>query len=90
MDKMLINFELIVSLKGEIFRVNLNYLDKGDLESINELAYDLGIEEYLTYYDLDDIYNSEYDRIKEIYNQWCIDIMEIFEKVRDELNGRLN
>lgn len=90
MDKMLINFELIITLKREIFRVNLNYLDKGDLEGINELAYDLGIEEYLTYYDLDDIYNSEYDKIKEIYNQWCMDIMEIFEKVRNKLNERLN
>lgn len=90
MDKMLIDFELIITLKEEIFRVDLNYLDKGDLENIDELAYDLGIEDYLTYYDLDDIYNSEYDKIKKIHNQWCIDIMTKFEKVRDELNGRLN
>lgn len=90
MDKMLIDFELIITLKEEIFRVDLNYLDKGDLENIDELAYDLGIEDYLTHYDLDDIYNSEYDKIKKIHNQWCIDIMTKFEKVRDELNGRLN
>ena len=83
-------FELVITLKGEIFRINLNFLDKEDLENIAELAFDLGIDNYLTYYNLEPIYNSQYDKIKNIYNQWCKDIIKIFEKLEKELTEKLN
>lgn len=90
MDKDLIEFELIVTLKGRIFGTNLNYLDTLDLEQIEELSVDLGIDDYLTYYDLDDLYESEYDKIKCIYKQWCDDIIAAYDSIVKKLNGRLN
>lgn len=90
MNLLLKEFELVVTLKSEIFRVNLNFLDISNLEQIEELAIDLEIDNYLTYYDLESIYNSEYDKIENIYNQWCEDIIKIFEKLEKELTEKLN
>lgn len=90
MNLLLKEFELVVTLKSEIFRVNLNFLDINNLEQIQELAIDLEIDNYLTYYDLESIYNSEYDKIENIYNQWCEDIIKIFKKLEKELTEKLN
>ena len=80
MNLLLKEFELVITLKSEIFRVNLNFLDINNLE----------LDNYLTYYDLESIYNSEYDKIENIYNQWCEDIIKIFEKLEKELTEKLN
>lgn len=90
MDKMLIEFELIISLKTEIFRVNLNFLDKGDLETIEEAMYDMGLEEYFTEYDIEGLYNSNYDEIEEIYEQWSNEVIDLFNDIQSKLNGRLS
>lgn len=88
-DEDLIEFELIVTLKGKIFDVNLNYLDTLDLVQIEELAIDLGIDNLLTYYDLEPIYESEYEKVECIYKQWCEDIIDAYEGIIKQLNGRL-
>lgn len=88
-DKDIVEFELIVTLKGRIFGTNLNYLDTLDLEQIEELSIDLGINDYLTYYDLDDIYEDNYDKIECIYKQWCKDIIDAYESIVKQLNKRL-
>ena len=88
-DKDLIEFELIVTLKGKIFDVNLNYLDTLDLVLIEELAIDLGIDNILTYYDLEPIYESEYEKVECIYKQWCKDIIDAYESIAKQLNERL-
>jgi hypothetical protein len=90
MDEMLLNFKLITILKTEIFRVNLNFLDKGDLEEIKEVMYDMGLEKYFTDYDLESLYNSDYDKIKEIYEQWSDEVLDLFDDIQSKLNGRLN
>lgn len=90
MDKDLVEFELIVTLKGKIFGVNLNYLDTLDLAQIEELSVDLGISNYLTYYDLDDVYESNYNKIQCIYKQWCDDITSAYKNIAKKLNDRLN
>lgn len=90
MNMLLKEFELIVTLKAEIFRVNLNFLDKCNLEQIAELAEDMGIDKYLTDYDLEPIYNFQYDKIKCIYNQWCDDIIIAFREIEKELTEKLN
>ena len=89
-NKDLVEFELIITLKAKIFDVNLNFLDKEDLEDIQDLAYDLGIEDYLTYFDLEPMYNSQYDEVKMIYNKWCDDIYNAYENHIQKLNKRLN
>ena len=74
-------YERVVTLKGEIFGVNLNFLDLDDLDNIQQLSYDLGIEDYLTDYDLEPLYNSDYDKIEEIYETWCQEIVKATEKI---------
>lgn len=90
MDEMLIDFELIIILKTEICRVNLNFLDKGDLEEIEEVMYDMGLEEHFTDYDLEGLYNSNYDKIEEIYEQWKDEVILLFDDIQSKLNGRLS
>lgn len=85
-NSLLNDFELIVSLKTKIFDVNLNFLDLEDLMEIEEIAYDSGLEDVLTDYDLENIYNSEYDKIEEIYQQWCQDIFDAFDNIYKRLN----
>lgn len=85
-NSLLNEFELIVSLKAKIFDINLNFLDLEDLMEIEEIAYDSGLEDILTDYDLESIYNSEYDKIEEIYNQWYQDIFDAFNNVYKRLN----
>ena len=63
MNKYLLkDFERIVELKSEIFGIDLNFLDLGDLEKIQEYEADLELE-ILTYFDLDEIYNSEWHHL---------------------------
>lgn len=78
-------YERIVTLKGEIFRVNLNFLDLDDLDSIQQLSYDLGIEDYLTDYNLESLYNSNYDKIEEIYETWCQEIVRATEEIEKKI-----
>ena len=87
MNKYLLkDFERIVELKSEIFGIDLNFLDLGDLERIQEYEADLELE-ILTYFDLDEIYNSEYDKIEEIYNQWCDEITEEVNRFKKEISN---
>lgn len=81
-DKYLLkDFERVVELKSEIFRVDLNFLDLGDLETIQEYEADLGLE-VLTYFDLEEVYNSDYDKIEGIYKQWCDEIFEETKRLK--------
>lgn len=89
MNNLLKDFELIVILKTEIFRVDLNFLSKNDLLVIEECALGLGLDEYLTYFDLESIYDFEYDEVKKIYKQWCDDIIKVFNEYAEKLNGQL-
>lgn len=89
-DKDIAELERVTILKTEIVRIDLNFLDKINLEEIAEIAYDLGIEEYLTEFDIESLYNSEYDKLCEIYEQWYDDILNAFENINDKINKRLN
>lgn len=84
MDKVpgeLKKLERMLILRTIICEVDMNYLDKADLENILYAADELKVG--LKPVDLDDIYNSEYDRIKEIYCDWKNDIVERYEKMRN-------
>lgn len=82
------DFERIVILKTEIFRVNSNLLSLEDLEQIQECEYDLNMD-ILTYYDLDNVYNSDYDKVDEIYKKWCDEIIVAFNNISEKLNGKM-
>ena len=60
------DFERIIILKTLIFDIDLNFLDLESLEKIDIEAYQLEIENFPKY-DLEDMYNSQYDEIQEIY-----------------------
>ena len=89
-DKDIAELERITILKTEIVRIDLNFLDKENLEEIEEIAYDLEIEEYLTEFNIEDLYNSEYDKLCTIYKQWYNDILNAFENINNKINKRLN
>lgn len=89
-DKDIAELERITILKTEIVRIDLNFLDKENLEEIEEIAYDLGIEEYLTEFNIEGLYNSEYDKLCIIYKQWYNDILNAFENINNKINKRLN
>ena len=89
MNNLLRDFELIVTLKTEIFRVDLNFLSINDLLVIEECALRLGLDEYLTHIDLESIYDFEYDKVERIYKQWCDDILKVFNEYAEKLDGQL-
>lgn len=60
------DFERIIILKTLIFDIDLNFLDLESLEKIDIEAYQLEIENF-PQYDLEGMYNSQYDEIEEIY-----------------------
>lgn len=87
MDKYLLkDFERVVTLKTEIFRVDLNFLDLGDLETIQECEADLGLE-VLTYHDLGDICNSDTESIEKIYKEWCDEIIKEAKRMEEYTNA---
>ena len=63
------DFERIIILKTLIFDIDLNFLDLESLEKIDIEAYQLEIENF-PQYDLEDMYNSQYDKIKEIFENY--------------------
>ena len=83
MCELLYKFESIMVLQTIIDHVDLNFLDKSDLENIEEIAYDLDIE--LTEFNIEGLYNSQYEAIEHIYNTWQNDVNEIYHEVRNGL-----
>lgn len=83
MNNLVSQFENLIALKAIMDNVDLNFIDTGDLENIANCAIDLGID--IEDYDIDDIYNSEYDRIYDIYIEWFDDINSMYLDVKNEL-----
>ena len=73
--------ERMISLKAIIFNTDLNYLSVENLRDIQEYANKVGVT--LAPADLDSIYNSETDKIHEIYKMWCDDITYRFKIIKD-------
>lgn len=82
--------ERITTVKAIICDVDLNFLDISDLEEIQELFYDLGIEEYFTDYDLEEIYDFEFDEMESIYQKWYDEVIIAFNNIEDKLEQALN
>lgn len=73
--------ERMLILRTIICEIDLNFLDVSDLEKILYTADELEIG--LKPYDVEGLYNSEYDKIKEIYTKWKNDIIERYQKMRN-------
>lgn len=83
MEETINEFERLVILKTVVCDVDLNFLDIGDLEKIDEYAYDMEIE--LPEADLEGLYNFQFDEIKNIYNSWKDYIFKRYEEIKEEL-----
>ena len=83
MEQLINEFETIIILKTIVFDVNLNFLDLDDLNKIQYAAYDMDID--ITDYNLDDVYNSDYDKIESIYNIWREEVYEEYLRCKNGL-----
>ena len=83
MNNLVSQFENLITLKAIMDDIDLNFIDTGDLENIVNCAIDLDID--IEDYDIDDIYNSEYDRIYDIYIEWFEDVNFMYLDVKNEL-----
>lgn len=91
--------EGIIILRSIIYEYDANYLGVETLKSFCNDADDLKIDlplprlvlddsdpdEIIYLEDLDQLYNSDYDALTEIYNRWIELINEKYEQVRGEL-----
>lgn len=68
MYELLCEFESLIVLKTMMDSIDLNFISVTDLEEIALYAEELDI--HLKEVDLDDIYNSDYKLITEIYDEW--------------------
>lgn len=81
-------FERIVILKTLIFDIDLNFLDKSDLDKIAEYAYDMEVDlNHLLYDKLD---YPTYDELREVFEEWKNDIVFMADDIRDELEKKIN
>ena len=80
-------FEDIIIVRTIIFDVNLNFLCLDDLNKIADIADECKID--LNHIDLlEDMYNSEYDKIRDIYDEWREDVVYMYNDIKNELlNG---
>ena len=83
MYNLLCEFENIIVMKTIMDNVDLNFIGVGDLEKIAEYAEELGIE--TDYVNLDDIYNSEYDLITDIYYKWYENVNDKYLDIKNGL-----
>ena len=82
-------FEDIIIVRTIIFDVNLNFLCLDDLTKISDIAYECKID--LNHIDLlEGMYNSQYDKIRDIYDEWREDIVYMYNDVKDDLLEKLN
>ena len=100
MNKLLIEFEGIVILRTIVRDVNLNFLCKEDLEHIEDVAYELGIELPLNIIDpeddeiiitsLEDFYDSQYEMVKKVFECWNNLINDKYLNIRKRILYKLN
>lgn len=83
MFDLLCKFENIIVLKTIMDSIDLNFIGTEDLERIADDAENLGID--LNCIDLDNIYNSEYDLIEDIYREWFDDVNTMYLDIKEEL-----
>lgn len=83
MFDLLCKFENIVVLKTIMDSIDLNFIGTEDLERIADDAENLGID--LNCIDLDNIYDSEYDLIEDIYTEWFDDVNTMYLDIKEEL-----
>lgn len=83
MFDLLCKFENIVVLKTIMDSIDLNFIGTEDLERIADDAENLGID--LNCIDLDNIYDSEYDLIEDIYKEWFDDVNTMYLDIKEEL-----
>lgn len=83
MFDLLCKFENIIVLKTIMDSIDLNFIGTEDLERIADDAENLGID--LNCIDLDNIYDSEYDLIEDIYREWFDDVNTMYLDIKEEL-----
>lgn len=83
MFDLLCKFENIVVLKTIMDSIDLNFIGTEDLERIADDAENLGID--LNCIDLDNIYDSEYDLIEDIYREWFDDVNTMYLDIKEKL-----
>lgn len=83
MYDLLCKFEDIIVMKTIMDNVDLNFIEIGDLEEIAEYAEELGIE--INHVDLENIYNSEYDLITDIYYTWYENVNDKYLDIKNGL-----
>lgn len=76
-------FENLVVLKTIMDFKDLNYLDTVDLQQVADCAEELDID--LNAIDMDNIKDSEYDRIYDIFMEWFEDVNYMYNDVKEEL-----
>lgn len=80
------DFERIIILKTLVFDIDLNFLDLEDLEKIDMAAYDMQIDNF-PQYDLEGMYNSQYDEIQDIYEDYKKFTLNEFTKIKREIEN---
>ena len=83
MYDLLCKFEDIIVMKTIMDNVDLNFIGVGDLEEIAEYAKELGVE--IDCVNLDNIYNSEYDLITDIYYTWYENVNDKYLDIKNGL-----
>lgn len=84
MEDLLYKLESLVILQTMIDLVDLNFIDTVKLNQIADTADELDID--LNYIDYDKImYESDYDLMVDVFEDWAEDINSMYLDVRDEL-----
>lgn len=83
MYDLLCKFEDIIVMKTIMDNIDLNFIGVEDLEEIAGYAEELGIE--IDCVNLDDIYNSEYDLITDIYYTWYENVNNKYLDIKNGL-----
>lgn len=83
MYDLLCKFEDIIVMKTIMDNIDLNFIGVGDLEEIAGYAEELGIG--IDCVNLEDIYNSEYDLITDIYYTWYENVNDKYLDIKNGL-----
>lgn len=81
MCDLLCKFEDIIVLKTIMDSIDLNFIGVEDLKEIAEYAEELGIN----CINLEDIYNSKYNLITDIYYKWYENVNDKYLDIKNNL-----
>lgn len=83
MYDLLCEFESLIVLKTMMNHIDLNFISVNDLKEIALYAEELDI--HLKEIDLDDIYNSDYKLITDVYKEWYDSINNRYLDIKNGL-----